>query len=76
LNRLMMRMRNGKGLLPPLKNGMALQMSFIEATERFTQHPPRYTESQPCKKNLRNWVLAGPLPMRPLFQLFSKGGMF
>ena len=32
-------------LLPPLKKGQTLQREDIMATERFTQHPPRYTEA-------------------------------
>ena len=32
-------------LLPPLKKGQTLQREDITATERFTQHPPRYTEA-------------------------------
>lgn len=33
------------GLLPPLKKGQSLNQKEIVATERFTQHPPRYTEA-------------------------------
>lgn len=32
-------------LLPPLVKGMDLERNEITATERFTQHPPRYTEA-------------------------------
>ena len=32
-------------LLPPLKKGQKLEYQNITATERFTQHPPRYTEA-------------------------------
>ena len=32
-------------LLPPLKKGQTLQREDITATERFTQHPSRYTEA-------------------------------
>ena len=32
-------------LLPPLKKGQKLEHEGITATERFTQHPPRYTEA-------------------------------
>ena len=32
-------------LLPPLKKGQQLTYTDITATERFTQHPPRYTEA-------------------------------
>ncbi len=41
---------NGKGLLPPLNEGDQLKALNITATERFTQHPPRYTEASLVKK--------------------------
>ena len=37
-------------MLPPMKAGMALSTESITATERFTQHPPRYTEATLVKK--------------------------
>ena len=37
-------------LLPPLKKGQVLQYNDITATERFTQHPPRYTEASLVRK--------------------------
>ena len=37
-------------LLPPLKKGQQLQHEDITATERFTQHPPRYTEASLVRK--------------------------
>jgi len=37
-------------LLPPISQGDILDMSDIVATERFTQHPPRYTEASLVKK--------------------------
>lgn len=37
-------------LLPPLKKGQTLPYSDITATERFTQHPPRYTEASLVRK--------------------------
>ncbi len=40
----------GKGLLPPLKTGQQLKAGEITATERFTSHPPRYTEASLVKK--------------------------
>ena len=36
--------------LPPLKEGMALVPEEIEAIQRFTQHPPRYTEAMLVRK--------------------------
>jgi DNA topoisomerase-1 len=42
---------NGNGLmLPPLKNGDQLFSQSIMATQRFTQHPLRYTEASLVKK--------------------------
>lgn len=37
-------------LLPPLKKGQKLQYQNITTTERFTQHPPRYTEASLVRK--------------------------
>lgn len=37
-------------LLPPLKKGQMLQYKHITATERFTLHPPRYTEASLVRK--------------------------
>mgnify|MGYP005887271747 FL=1 len=37
-------------LLPPLKKGQTLERKEIVATERFTQHPPRYTEASLVRK--------------------------
>ncbi|MGB0886622.1 MAG: topoisomerase C-terminal repeat-containing protein, partial [Vicingaceae bacterium] len=39
-----------EGILPPLKVGEKLNMQEISATERFTHHPPRYTEASLVKK--------------------------
>ena len=37
-------------LLPPLQKGQSLQYRHITATERFSQHPPRYTEASLVRK--------------------------
>ncbi len=39
-----------KGMLPPLKQGQLLEPEKIFATEKFTHHPPRYTEASLVKK--------------------------
>jgi DNA topoisomerase-1 len=39
-----------EGILPPLAVGESLNMQEISATERYTQHPPRYTEASLVKK--------------------------
>jgi len=38
------------GVLPPLKLGDQLNRKEIQASERFTQHPPRYSEASLVKK--------------------------
>ena len=45
-----MEQEDESNLLPPLKKGHALQYLNITATERFTQHPPRYTEASLVRK--------------------------
>ncbi|MCK9290645.1 MAG: type I DNA topoisomerase [Bacteroidales bacterium] len=39
-----------KNLLPPLKQGQQLTLDEMNATERFTRHPARYTEASLVKK--------------------------
>ena len=41
---------NADGILPPLKIGEKLSNREITATERFTYHPPRYTEATLVRK--------------------------
>ena len=41
---------NTSGMLPPLQKGMPLEVSEIQATERFTKAPARYTEASLVKK--------------------------
>jgi DNA topoisomerase I len=41
---------NGKGSLPPIQKGDRPVALSVTATERFTQHPPRYTEASLVKK--------------------------
>ncbi|MEK7741856.1 MAG: type I DNA topoisomerase, partial [Nitrospirota bacterium] len=41
---------NAEGILPPLKIGEKLSNREITATERFTYHPPRYTEATLVRK--------------------------
>ncbi len=38
------------GMLPPMKKGQALDLNKMEATERFTRPPHRYTEASLVKK--------------------------
>ncbi len=41
---------NQQGLLPPIKKGEKLNAKEIHAIERFSKHPPRYTEAALVKK--------------------------
>lgn len=41
---------NDEGMLPPMKKGEQLTMLETNATERFTQRPPRYTEAALVRK--------------------------
>ncbi|WP_294082827.1 type I DNA topoisomerase [Proteiniphilum sp. UBA5384] len=41
---------NEEGMLPPLKHGEQLAMLETNATERFTQRPPRFTEAALVRK--------------------------
>lgn len=41
---------SGKALLPPVRIKDILEAKNIQATERFTNHPPRYTEASLVKK--------------------------
>ncbi len=41
---------NGASMLPPLKKGDRPSALKIAATEKFTQHPPRYTEASLVRK--------------------------
>ncbi|MFA6949635.1 MAG: type I DNA topoisomerase [Lentimicrobiaceae bacterium] len=39
-----------EGLLPPIKSGDELLLNEMTATQKFAQHPPRYTEASLVKK--------------------------
>jgi DNA topoisomerase-1 len=39
-----------EGVLPPLSTGQKLRANSITATQRFSHHPPRYTEASLVKK--------------------------
>ncbi len=64
---------NSKGLLPPLKKGQELQMNSIEATERFTLHPPRYTEASLVKK-LEELGIGRPSTYAPTISTIQQRG--
>ena len=58
-------------LLPPVKVGQPLQRSTITATERFTQHPPRYTEAGLVKK-LEELGIGRPSTYAPTISTIQK----
>ncbi len=58
-------------LLPPVKVGQSLQRSTITATERFTQHPPRYTEAGLVKK-LEELGIGRPSTYAPTISTIQK----
>lgn len=42
--------QESKGVLPPISQGEKMQPASIDAVERFSKHPPRYTEASLVKK--------------------------
>lgn len=60
-----------KGLLPPLKKGDLLDLDHIMATERFTHHPPRYTEASLVKK-LEELGIGRPSTYAPTISTIQK----
>lgn len=62
-------------LLPPLKKGQVLQHQSIIATERFTQHPPRYTEASLVRK-LEELGIGRPSTYAPTILPYSNAVMW
>ncbi|MFK7757296.1 MAG: type I DNA topoisomerase [Flavobacteriales bacterium] len=62
-----------KDSLPPLKNGQSLDYDEIIATERFTQHPARYTEASLVKK-LEELGIGRPSTYAPTISTIQKRG--
>ena len=60
-------------LLPPLKKGQVLQSQSITATERFTQHPPRYTEASLVRK-LEELGIGRPSTYAPTISTIQQRG--
>lgn len=60
-------------LLPPLKKGQILQHQDIIATERFTQHPPRYTEASLVRK-LEELGIGRPSTYAPTISTIQQRG--
>ena len=61
------------GMLPPLKVGEKLNLQEITATERFTHHPPRYTEASLVKK-LEELGIGRPSTYAPTISTIQKRG--
>ncbi len=61
------------GLLPPVKKNQTLRVKTIDATERFTHHPPRYTEASLVKK-LEQLGIGRPSTYAPTISTVQKRG--
>ncbi len=62
-----------KGLLPPLAPKQILRWDKIQATERFTQKPPRYTEASLVKK-LEEQGIGRPSTYAPIITTVQNRG--
>jgi len=62
-----------KGLLPPLSAKQILRWNKIQATERFTQKPPRYTEASLVKK-LEEQGIGRPSTYAPIITTVQNRG--
>ena len=62
-----------KNMLPPLKVGQMLTLNDILALERFSQHPPRYTEASLVKK-LEELGIGRPSTYAPTISTILKRG--
>ncbi len=62
---------NQKGLLPPVKNGEKLMLIECNATQSFTQNPPRYTEASLVKK-LEELGIGRPSTYAPTISTIQK----
>lgn len=62
-----------EGLLPKINKGEALQYKQITATQRFTQHPPRYTEASLVHK-LEELGIGRPSTYAPTISTIQQRG--
>jgi len=60
-----------KGILPPMKEGQELDLLVMEATEKFTQPPSRYTEASLVKK-LEELGIGRPSTFAPTISTIQK----
>lgn len=64
---------NQQGMLPPLSIGDQLKLSEIVSVERFSHHPPRYTEASLVKK-LEELGIGRPSTYAPTISTVQKRG--
>ncbi len=64
---------NQKDILPPMQTGDPLDMIDISAIERYTLHPPRYTEASLVKK-LEELGIGRPSTYAPTISTIQKRG--
>ena len=62
-----------EGVLPPMKVGEKLGLKEISATQRFTQHPPRYQEASLVRK-LEELGIGRPSTYAPTISTVQKRG--
>jgi DNA topoisomerase-1 len=62
-----------QGILPPLSVGETLAMQEVSATERYSHHPPRYTEASLVKK-LEALGIGRPSTYAPTISTVQKRG--
>lgn len=62
---------NQEGMLPPIKVGEILKVNEINATQRFTHHPARYTEASLVKK-LEELGIGRPSTYAPTISTIQK----
>lgn len=61
------------GLLPPLKVNQGIDIQEVRATERFSKHPPRYTEASLVKR-LEELGIGRPSTYAPTISTIQKRG--
>lgn len=62
-----------KGMLPPLSRGQSLELELMQATERFSRSPARFTEASLVKK-LEELGIGRPSTYAPTISTIQKRG--